>query len=247
MTFTSFLALATSTAAVVTPLRSVSPLRPAPCAALRSSHPRMKDWSRRATLAEKAGGAGDLGASAVGLTGSIPVEFTQGNETLRTMATVGQPLSAVAAQAGQFIKYKCRKGECGTCAVRVDGQWIRTCSVTVPHLPDGEAYQVFVRPTMVKGKKSSRFFSVRSFFDGFKNNILGMVGFVKEGPLSRKGRENFNQRISAEQELLERAKARKAAREAAKAAGLSLEDYEERLRAELARGEAEATTKAARK
>ena len=74
---------------------------------------------------------------------------------------------------------------------------------------------------MVKGKKSSRFFSVRSFFDGFKNNILGqagsanrsressaasracgvhigMVGFVKEGPLSRKGRENFNQRISAE-------------------------------------------------
>jgi len=51
----------------------------------------------------------------------------------------------------------------------------------------------------------------------------------------------------APQELLERAKARKAAREAAKAAGLSLEDYEERLRAELARGEAEATTKAARK
>jgi len=49
----------------------------------------------------------------------------------------------------------------------------------------------------------------------------------------------------APQELLERAKARKAAREAAKAAGLSLEDYEERLRAELARGEA--TTKAARK
>ena len=79
-----------------------------------------------------------------------------------------------------------------------------------------------MRPTMVKGKKSSRFFSVRSYFDGFKNNILGqagsanrsressaasracgvhvgMVGFVKEGPLSRKGRENFNQRISAEQ------------------------------------------------
>jgi hypothetical protein len=117
----------------------------------------------------------------------------------------------VAAQAGQYIKYKCKKGECGTCAVRVDGNWIRTCSVSVPHVPEGQSYevrarvparaqsappltptlarrQVFVRGTMLKPTKSSRFFSVKSFFSGFKNNLLGMVGFAKEGPLSKKGK-----------------------------------------------------------
>lgn len=124
----------------------------------------------------------------MGLTGTIPVVFRQGNDTVSTMATVGQPLSAVrcsardstaglqaasciaralnpyeaiytataqpiplilllpapqvAAQAGQYIKYQCRKGECGTCAVRVDGQWIRTCSVAVPFVPAGQSYEV---------------------------------------------------------------------------------------------------------
>ena len=33
----------------------------------------------------------------------------------------------VAAQSGQYIKYQCKKGQCGTCEVRVDGKWIRTC------------------------------------------------------------------------------------------------------------------------
>eukprot|EP00967_Tisochrysis_lutea_P139153 scaffold252322_cov40-Tisochrysis_lutea.AAC.1 len=168
------------------------------------------------TLAEKEGGADILGAAGVGLTGTIPVVFRQGNDTLTTMATAGQPLSSVrklatisasgdvAAQAGQYIKYKCRKGECGTCAVRVDGQWIKTCSVSIPFVPEGESYEVrahitlgsnalgsegvFVRGTMVKPSKSSRFFSFKSFIAGFRNNFLGMVGFVKEGPLSRKGK-----------------------------------------------------------
>jgi len=128
------------------------------------------------------------------------------------MATAGQPLSSVAAQAGQYIKYKCRKGECGTCAVRVDGQWIKTCSVSIPFVPEGESYEVFVRGTMVKPSKSSRFFSFKSFIAGFRNNFLGMVGFVKEGPLSRKGKENFSERINAERELAAKVAARKAAR-----------------------------------
>ena len=108
------------------------------------------------------GGVEQQGAAAVGLTGNIPVKFSQGNDTLSTMAIVGQPLGDVAAQAGQYIKYKCRKGECGTCEVRVDGKWIRTCTATVPYVDKGQDYNVFVRPSMVpKGKKSSRFFSFR--------------------------------------------------------------------------------------
>ena len=64
------------------------------------------------TLADVAGGLTDKGGSAVGLVGTIPVIFEQGNETRKTMALAGQPLSEVAAQAGQYIKYKCGKGEC---------------------------------------------------------------------------------------------------------------------------------------
>jgi len=173
----------------------------------------MKDWSKRKTLAETTGGASDRGAAAVGLVGTIPVEFTQGNDTVSTMAFVGQPLSEVAAQAGQFIKYKCRKGECGTCAVRVDGEWIRTCTVKVPHVADGETYSVHVRGSMKKSKKSARFYSFRSIVAGWKNNVLGMVGFVREG---RKSQANFNDRLDMEAKIIAEAKARKAARETAR-------------------------------
>ncbi|KAG8461205.1 hypothetical protein KFE25_002394 [Diacronema lutheri] len=169
----------------------------------------MKDWSKRETLADKAGGLMDKGAEAVGLIGTVPVEFVQGNNTLKTMAMANQPLSEVAAQAGQFIKYKCGKGECGTCEVRVDGQWIRTCSTRVPGLSKGEVYRVHVRGTMVQSKKSSRFFSIRSFFAGFKNNVLGMVGFVREG---RKSGGRFNERLSEEARIAQIVADKKAAK-----------------------------------
>ena len=39
----------------------------------------------------------------------------------------------VAAQSGQYIKYQCKKGQCGTCEVRVDGKWIRTCVSQARH------------------------------------------------------------------------------------------------------------------
>lgn len=162
------------------------------------------------TLADTTGGATERGAKGVGLIGTIPVVFSQGNETRETMAIVGQPLSEVAAQAGQFIKYKCGKGECGTCEVRVDGQWIRTCSSKVPHVPKGEQYKVHVRPGMKKAKKASRFFSFKSFLAGAKNNIIGMVGFVREG---RKAQGEFDARLQREAELLEQARAKKAARQ----------------------------------
>jgi len=177
----------------------------------------MKDWTKRKTLADTEGGMTDKGAAAVGLIGTIPVDFTQGNDTRTTMAIVEQPLMDVAAQAGQYIKYKCRKGECGTCEVRVDGQWIRTCTAKVPYMDPGTRYSVYVRPGMVsKGKKSSRFFSFRSFLAGFKNNLVGMIGFVRE---SRKSQNQFEERMSLEQELLAKAAAKRAARAAEQSKG----------------------------
>eukprot|EP00281_Chroomonas_sp_CCMP1168_P025537 CAMPEP_0206229010 /NCGR_PEP_ID=MMETSP0047_2-20121206/9468_1 /ASSEMBLY_ACC=CAM_ASM_000192 /TAXON_ID=195065 /ORGANISM="Chroomonas mesostigmatica_cf, Strain CCMP1168" /LENGTH=233 /DNA_ID=CAMNT_0053652279 /DNA_START=316 /DNA_END=1018 /DNA_ORIENTATION=+ len=132
-------------------------------------------------------------------------------QKLKTMAIVNQPLSEVAAQAGQMIKYKCKKGECGTCEVRIDGQWVRTCVAKVPNIEEGKQLDVFVRESMAEIKMSSSFFSRSSFISGFQNNFWGMVGFFTQ---AFKGKKNFEDRISAEDEL----KAKVAARKAAKAA-----------------------------
>lgn len=164
---------------------------------------------RTQTLAETEGGVENQGLAAVGLIGDIPVCFTQGNATIDTKAILGQPLSEVASQCGQYIKYQCRKGECGTCAVQIDGQWTRTCVTKVPHMPKGETLHVSVRGSMVKTAKASRFYSFKSILAGAKNNLLGMVGFVREG---RRSKSVFKDRIDAEAELIEKAKARKAAR-----------------------------------
>ncbi|CAJ1350638.1 unnamed protein product [Effrenium voratum] len=54
--------------------------------------------------------------------GDTPVVFQPQN--VMTMARAGQPLSEVATQADVFIRYKCKKGKCKTCAVNIDGKWV---------------------------------------------------------------------------------------------------------------------------
>ena len=100
--------------------------------------------------------------------------------------------------------------------MRIDGQWTRTCVTKVPYVPKGETFEVHVRGSMKKTAKSSRFYSPKSIVTGLKNNLLGMVGFAKEGAKSGK---NFKHRIDSEKELLEAEKARKAARLAAEQQG----------------------------
>lgn len=48
-------------------------------------------------------------------------------------------------QADAFINYKCKKGECGTCDVMIDGKWVHTCQTKVPSLAKGESFNVFIR------------------------------------------------------------------------------------------------------
>lgn len=61
------------------------------------------------------------------LLGGVDIEFKQGNKLTKTKALVGQPISEVAADADVFIKYKCKKGECGTCSIMV--------SLSIPSFP----------------------------------------------------------------------------------------------------------------
>jgi hypothetical protein len=150
-------------------------------------------WKKLDTLADKMGVDSTIAPDQVGLKGTIAVVFRQGNETKRTMALAGQPLKEVAIQAGQFIKYGCGKGECGTCECLVNGQWIRPCQAVVPANANanGADYVVQVKAVKAKVVSSGKFYSVRSFLLGFWNNLLGMVGFVK---YRRAAKKNWDER-----------------------------------------------------
>lgn len=158
-------------------------------------------WKKKKTLAEEAG-------SGIGLVGNIPIVFRQGNETRKTLALAGSPLSFAAAQAGQPIRYGCKKGECGTCEAMCNGKWVRPCVALVPDLPPGEELVLQIKEVK-KSKSSGKFFSVRSFLMGFYNNLLGMVGFVKQ---RRAAKKNYQERMELEelirQKTLEKKKAR---------------------------------------
>ena len=53
-------------------------------------------WKKKNTLAEEYGSIDDFGFEKVGLKGSIPVVFKQGNATRTSMAWTGQPIKDVA-------------------------------------------------------------------------------------------------------------------------------------------------------
>ena len=168
-------------------------------------------WKKKETVADQLGPVKDL--NEVGLIGTVPVVFKQGDEVRSTMAIAGQPLREVAIQAGQFIKYGCGKGECGTCEALVNGQWVRPCSIFVPaDLTPGEEYVVQVKAVKNKAKSSGKFYSVRSFLFGFYNNVLGMVGMVT---YKRNAKQNYEERRAYEdmirQKTLEKKRARAAA------------------------------------
>lgn len=164
-------------------------------------------WKKKKTL----GDDGDnLDFSAKGIKGTVPVLFKQGDVTKSTMAMPGQPLRDVATQAGQFIKYGCGKGECGTCEAMCNGKWVRPCKDVVPvGLDPEEEIVVTVKDIASKTTSSGQFFSIKSFFMGFYNNVLGMVGFVKYRENAKK---NWEERQEYEELIrtltLEKRKAR---------------------------------------
>jgi hypothetical protein len=137
-------------------------------------------WKKKQTLNEQLYGAAPPAFEEVGIKGDVPVVFRQGNATKMTMAMRGQPMRDVATQAGQFIKYGCGKGECGTCEAMVQGKWIRPCTALIPSdVSSSEDFVIVVKDVKSKSTSSGKFFSVKSFLMGFYNNLLGMVGFVK--------------------------------------------------------------------
>jgi len=160
-------------------------------------------WKKKATLAESADNS--IGISA----GNIVVSFQTGvgedATFLNTTASAGQPLKLVASQSGQFIKYGCGKGECGTCECLVNGKYLRPCVDVVPSDLFVDPATGAIEPLVIKVKatkskvvSSGKFFSFKSFILGFWNNLIGMFGFVRDRSVAKK---NWEDRISFEDKV----------------------------------------------
>mmetsp|Transcript_9960 Transcript_9960/g.20744 ORF Transcript_9960/g.20744 Transcript_9960/m.20744 type:complete len:252 (+) Transcript_9960:317-1072(+) len=178
----------------------------------KQKKPYVPKWVKKETLADAAGDIKSLGYGGVGLKGTIPVVFKQGNSTRTSMAWTGQPIRDVASQAGQYIQYGCGKGECGTCECMMNGKWVRPCVETVPArtLEEGELV-LQIKAIKATAASSGTFFSIRSFFMGFWNNILGMLGFAR---FRKKANENWNERKAYEDLVAQKVLEKKLAREA---------------------------------
>jgi aerobic-type carbon monoxide dehydrogenase small subunit (CoxS/CutS family) len=83
---------------------------------------------------------------------------------------------AQRSQAGQYIKYGCGKGECGTCEALCNGKWIRPCSTKVPALAAGETFTIVLKEGAAKRTSSGKFFSVRSFIAGARSSARRQGG-----------------------------------------------------------------------
>jgi len=140
------------------------------------------------------------------LLGDVPVVFQPKN--VMTKARVGQPLSEVASQADVFIRYKCRKGQCKTCVVNIDGKWVSACQAKIPPMSPGQTFNVYARPVSEAHKDAEKaaFFSPKSIADGALNNALGMVGFVKDGMAADPDFEIRMERERAVQEMVRKRK-----------------------------------------
>jgi ferredoxin len=60
----------------------------------------------------------------------VEVEFLPSKKKVK--AYPGQKLSMIANTAGVEIKYKCKKGDCGTCTVNFNGVLVKACQSSLP-------------------------------------------------------------------------------------------------------------------
>ena len=165
-------------------------------------------WKKKATLAELTG-TSDVSTEEKGLVGSVPITFQTGKgedaKLVQTSAMPGQSLKLVASQAGQFIKYGCGKGECGTCESLCNGKYLRPCVDVVPTdlEIDKETGKYPNLVIQVKGTKSKvvssgKFYSIKSIILGFWNNLLGMGGIIRD---KRKAKKNWKERMDNEERI----------------------------------------------
>ena len=87
-------------------------------------------------------------AQNAGLSGSkqpVEVEFLPSKKKVR--AFPGERLSVVANAAKIDIKYKCKKGDCGTCKVNFEGNVVKACQTVIPSGATKKSYKIALIPS----------------------------------------------------------------------------------------------------
>lgn len=62
----------------------------------------------------------------------VNIEFVKGSVKKQVRAIKGEALRTIASQAGVAIKYSCKKGECRTCEVTLNGKTVKACQSYLP-------------------------------------------------------------------------------------------------------------------
>lgn len=62
----------------------------------------------------------------------VNIEFVKGSVKKQVRAIKGEALKTIASQAGVAIKYSCKKGECRTCEVSLNGKTVKACQSYLP-------------------------------------------------------------------------------------------------------------------
>lgn len=70
------------------------------------------------------------------------IEFLPAKKIVKALP--GQRLSLVAKAAGVDIKYKCSKGDCGTCAVNFNGVPTKACQTSLPIVSAQKKFKITV-------------------------------------------------------------------------------------------------------
>jgi ferredoxin len=81
----------------------------------------------------------------------ILVEFLPSKKVVKGFP--GQAVSVVAQAAGVDIKYSCKKGECATCNINLNGSLVKACQSKLPSfVAKGQKITIGVLPPKFKGK-----------------------------------------------------------------------------------------------
>lgn len=71
---------------------------------------------------------------------TVEVEFLPSKTVVKAYLGQGFPLIAKAAKVD--IKYKCKKGECGTCTVNFNGKLVKACQSSLPSVSKEKKFQI---------------------------------------------------------------------------------------------------------
>merc|ERR1719453_2786196 len=75
----------------------------------------------------------------------VEVEFFPSGK--KVIAYLGQDIPLIAKAAKVDIKYKCKKGDCGTCKINFEGKIVKACQSSLPATSKKTKFTIGIIPS----------------------------------------------------------------------------------------------------